>query len=106
MTIQPIAILNKKEKERRKRIEKKTSAYQSRIVLVITNHRISIIIGIDFISVLGESCTSLGECYLDFNQNRAICMNGLCTCDWQYVQVNDALCEQDLKGQSFVIPSK
>ncbi|KAI4502597.1 hypothetical protein M0802_002509 [Mischocyttarus mexicanus] len=28
--------------------------------------------------LLGESCTSYDECYLDSNQNRAICMNGLC----------------------------
>ncbi|XP_046817512.1 prion-like-(Q/N-rich) domain-bearing protein 25 [Vespa crabro] len=52
--------------------------------------------------LLGESCMSRGECYLDFNQNRAICMNGLCTCDWQYVQVNDTVCEKNLKG--FAIP--
>ncbi|XP_047352355.1 prion-like-(Q/N-rich) domain-bearing protein 25 isoform X2 [Vespa velutina] len=52
--------------------------------------------------LLGESCMSRGECYLDFNQNRAICMNGLCTCDWQYVQVSDTVCEKNLKG--FAIP--
>ncbi|XP_015171228.1 PREDICTED: prion-like-(Q/N-rich) domain-bearing protein 25 isoform X2 [Polistes dominula] len=42
--------------------------------------------------LLGESCTSYIECYLDSNQNRAICMNGLCSCNWQYVQVNDTIC--------------
>lgn len=53
--------------------------------------------------VLGESCTSQGECYLDFDQRRAICMNGVCTCDWQYVRVSDTSCQKILEGRR--IPS-
>ncbi|XP_043492657.1 prion-like-(Q/N-rich) domain-bearing protein 25 [Polistes fuscatus] len=50
--------------------------------------------------LLGESCTSYLECYLDSNQNRAICMKGLCRCNWQYVQVDDTIClENNLKNR-------
>ncbi|KAK2584083.1 hypothetical protein KPH14_006527 [Odynerus spinipes] len=49
--------------------------------------------------LLGESCTLRSECYLDFDQDRAICMNGVCTCDWQYVQVSDTSCQENLAGR-------
>ncbi|XP_031841133.1 uncharacterized protein LOC116430740 [Nomia melanderi] len=43
--------------------------------------------------VLGEICLDLGECYLNSNQHRVKCKNGQCACDWDYVKVNDTVCE-------------
>ncbi|XP_076245934.1 uncharacterized protein LOC143186249 [Calliopsis andreniformis] len=52
--------------------------------------------------VLGMSCDTLGECYLDFNKIRVICMNGKCACDWGYERVDDTTCEPSSKTQLYV----
>ncbi|KAG7190512.1 hypothetical protein KM043_006613 [Ampulex compressa] len=42
--------------------------------------------------VLGEKCTYLGECYLDFDTTKAVCMKGTCACDWGYKPANKTAC--------------
>ncbi|XP_076392015.1 uncharacterized protein LOC105663483 isoform X2 [Megachile rotundata] len=48
--------------------------------------------------VLGMNCDSILECYLDADDNRAVCKNSVCSCDWNYVQVNQTICGN--KGNS------
>ncbi|XP_034195340.2 uncharacterized protein LOC117611504 isoform X1 [Osmia lignaria lignaria] len=43
--------------------------------------------------VLGMKCDNLGECYLDANKNLAVCKNGICSCDWNYIEGNKTMCK-------------
>ncbi|XP_020293715.1 prion-like-(Q/N-rich) domain-bearing protein 25 [Pseudomyrmex gracilis] len=59
---------------------------------------------------LGETCENLGECYQNSDDERIICRNGKCSCDWDYVEHkdpnsvrnicarNDEISEQNING--------
>ncbi|XP_025159441.1 prion-like-(Q/N-rich) domain-bearing protein 25 isoform X2 [Harpegnathos saltator] len=52
--------------------------------------------------LLSESCTNIGECYVSFNQQTVMCMNGECTCNWGYVKMNSSVCLKDTRRANFL----
>ncbi|XP_011155890.2 multiple epidermal growth factor-like domains protein 10 [Solenopsis invicta] len=42
--------------------------------------------------LIGETCTNWGECYETYNENRIVCKNGKCACNWGYKEFNGSIC--------------
>ncbi|XP_018341854.1 PREDICTED: prion-like-(Q/N-rich) domain-bearing protein 25 [Trachymyrmex septentrionalis] len=51
---------------------------------------------------LGETCTNLGECYENWNQNRVVCRNGKCACIWGYMTSNGVCVKHPQSSQFFL----
>lgn len=52
--------------------------------------------------MLGETCTNVGECYLNFNLDAVMCMNGKCTCNWGFMKQNNSVCLKDKRSTHFL----
>ncbi|XP_032683723.1 prion-like-(Q/N-rich) domain-bearing protein 25 [Odontomachus brunneus] len=52
--------------------------------------------------MLSETCTNIGECYLNFNADTVMCMNGECTCNWGYMKWNNSVCLKDKRTLHFL----
>ncbi|XP_066598537.1 protein draper-like [Prorops nasuta] len=53
--------------------------------------------------VIGEACTRLGDCYVQFDIEDAVrCKNEICTCTWGYKKINSTACAKD--GAAILTP--
>ncbi|XP_015585313.1 prion-like-(Q/N-rich) domain-bearing protein 25 [Cephus cinctus] len=43
-------------------------------------------------ALLGDSCTSAGECYVDSGLDGVACLKGVCRCGWSYRQLDKTTC--------------